>query len=356
MSRTLLLLAALLLAAYAAPVAEGIARRQDQVVPSDRYSSISVSQLRAYLESLRGLNDSVVDSYVDAIEYELDRGNYTGAQVLLEQLQQYLDEKYGGELSGLDPEIAKSIAAVNSVENITGDGAVIDNAELLQYYSSIENDPGLLGIAEKLREGKYLTGEEIEELNRVLEEIGSLGAAGEPVDLGGLRGLETESPGETGLGETPGLAAPQAPRGAGVPGAPGLVDALLPMLLAALAAAALYLYRGSLRSLVEPLKTRIYEAVAAATVLRRTRDPVARLYARLLLAARLYGRRRMRWETPREFLEKLRDTWLWEPGRLVTELYEKRFYGGLGVDPVLVEEAARKLRPVRGRGRGRGGR
>ncbi len=342
----------LLLAASTAPRVESIAKRQDQVVPSDRYSSIDENELRAYLEQLRGLNDSTVNSLVDQIEYELDRGNYTGAQLYLEQLQKYLSEKYG-DVSGLDPELARSIAVVNSVKNVTSDGAVLDNAELLEYFSEIENNPELLGIAEKLREGQYLTGDEIEKLNEVLEEIGKIGVGGEPVGIPELKPIETGSEGVGGENtELPGN-----PGGGG--GGPAYtvpdIGNFLPLAILAAALVTLYLYRDEVARMLEPVRMKMAEAAAAVAVARRrARDPVARLYQKYLVLAGILGYRRRASETPREFLRRVRHDWLRHAGVHVTRLYEKRFYGLLEVPPQEIAEARRLLsvrRTVGRRGR-----
>ncbi len=339
----LILLVSASLVIPASPIVVGIEKRNDEYVPQGGVT-VNTSTLLNYLETLRKLNDSNVDNYVYRIEYALNHNNTEEANKLLNELQSYLDSQYHNGTGR--PEIDKAIAFVSSVERVQGNEALVDLLQYAEMASRLLNDPKMREVALRLGSGKLSEGD-----MKYLEKI-----MGAPLSLKPSRSAGFPSPGAfpgmaPGTGKLPEVKPPSLaplPSVPAVPASPSASSAYLSLILYVILLGVIgyliYKYRGLMGKYLRPVREGVIRRVfVAASMLRGAKDPAAALYRRWLAVARSRGYRRYLWETPREFLLKIRDADLRTPGELATRIYEERFYGGRTLPAELLERARRLL-------------
>ncbi|WFO76246.1 hypothetical protein J4526_05305 [Desulfurococcaceae archaeon MEX13E-LK6-19] len=318
-----------------------ITQRQDPDMPVENLVRIDNTTLINYLESLRKLNDTTVNNYVDEIEAALQRGDYETANKLLNELQAYLDEKYGGATIS-DEELAKALAAISATEGIGSTGAYINVSKLLEVYGDSIGDQDLLELAEKLSNLQELSPEEQMELDQALNEV--LGSNFETTNIGDLFQLLNETGGAASLVEPPQLPSSKGgllPSGGGV-AAPSITapnTTVVFLIIIGIVTAMLMIFHKQLSELfatrVKPLLGAKMADVLAKTSAKLTsllargeKDPVVKIYKVYYMAARAKGFKKYRHETPREFLSKITDETMRKIGEPVTKIYEERVYGG----------------------------
>jgi len=347
MNKQLFILAVFIIVfALMIPRVYAIPERNTEYIPG----SVGVSDLSTFvksLEQLKNLNDPVVNMYIQEIESSINNGDYANADKLLAELQSYLKEKYGN-LSELDPGLAKDIAFIESVKEVNERGAVVDVSKYLNNLASIIKDPNelkqLLDIAKKLQSGLPLSDSEKALLGKMLESFNIKEAEPGKIPLNELSSLlNTTNPENIAI---PKISVPSAMNislPSSNPSMPGLVSLgspgplLLPaipaeylalILIPVIIASIIYFTKKQYPSLYLSIKKKLARTIAATmSRIKHVDDPVARLYRLWLSLSRALGYPRYSWETPREHLGKIRDEILRKRGAVVVKLYEMKFYG-----------------------------
>ncbi len=338
----LVLITLLLLPSVIPKPVYGIVKRNDEYVPSSG-ARVNNTALINYLETLRGLNDTTVNSYVDRIEAALSRGDIDEANRLLSELQDYLNKNYSNGTGRED--LDKALAFVSSVEEVGSNETTIDLLKYTVTASKLLNDPSLKDLALKLGSGK-LSGEDVEYLEKIL---------GTAINLKPSRSTSlSELAGGSKL--LPNINKPEfnPPQFAPIPSAPTVsspsvstayIELIMYLILLGAIGYFLYRYRMYFTGYFNPLKRGLTRNLyRAALRLKRIKDPVAQLYYNWLVTAKSYGYRRAPWETPREFLGRIGDEALRRIGSFITRLYEEKFYGGREPPREDVDKANRLLR------------
>ncbi len=344
------------------PKAYAIPERNTEYIPG----SIGVSDLSTFvksLEQLKNLNDPVVNMYIQEIETSINNRDYANADKLLAELQSYLKDKYGN-LSGLDPELAKDIAYIESIKELNERGAVVDVTQYLNNLASIIKDPNelkqLLDIAKKLQSGLPLSESEKALLGKMLESFNIKEAEPGNIPLNELSNLlNTTNPENIAI---PKISVPSAMNislPSSNPSMPGLVSlgSPGPILLPAIPAeylaliliplvllSIIYLTKKHYPSLYLSIKKKLARTIATTiSRIKHVDDPVARLYRLWLSLSHALGYPRYSWETPREHLWKIKDDILRKRGAMVVRLYEMKFYGFKEPRKEEIEKAMKEL-------------
>ncbi len=338
----LIMFTALIFSAYLPRPAYGIVKRNDEYVPSSG-TRVNNTALINYLETLRELNDSTVNSYIDRIEAALNRGDIDEANRLLSELQGYLNKNYSNGTGRED--LDKALAFVSSVEEVGSNETTIDLLKYTVTASKLLNDPNLRDIASKLGSGR-LSGEDVEYLEKILGTAINLkpgSSASFSEIIGGNKLLPRINKPE--LNPPQFAPVPSAPKVSSPSVSATYIELILYFILLGIIGYVLYRYRMYFTGYFKPFKQGLARNLyRAALKLKRIRDPVAQLYYNWLVIAKSYGYRRAPWETPREFLGKIRDEALRRIGGFVTRIYEEKFYGGREPSRDDIEKANRLLR------------
>ncbi len=363
MNKQLFILAVFIIVfALMIPRVYAIPERNTEYIPG----SIGVSDLSTFiksLEQLKNLNDPAVNMYIQEIESSINNGDYTNADKLLAELQSYLKEKYGN-LSELDPGLAKNIAFIESVKEVNERGAIVDVSKYLNNLASIIKDPNelkqLLDIAKKLRSGIPLSESEKTLLGKMLESFNIKEAEPGKIPLNELNSLlNMTNPENLAI---PKISVPSAMNislPSSNPSMPGLVSLgspgplLLPaipaeylalILIPVIIISIIYFTKKQYSSLYLSIKKKLARTIATTmSRIKHVDDPVARLYRLWLSLSRTLGYPRYSWETPREHLEKIRDEILRKRGTIVVKLYEMKFYGFKELRREDIEKAMKEL-------------
>ena len=330
------------------PRAYSIPERNTEYIPG----SIGVSDLSTFiksLEQLKNLNDPVVNMYIQEIKSSISSGDYDKANKLLAELQTYLKDKYGDNLSGLDPELAKDIAFIESIKEVNERGAVVDISKYLNNLACLIKDPNelkqLLDVVNKLQRGLPLSSTEKALLGKMLETFNIKEAKPGEIPLNELNNLfnnktsieniaipKISVPSTLNMSipssnpSVPGLISLGSPNGPLLPDIPTqyLAAILIPMIIASI----IYLTRDRFSTIYLSIRKRLAKTIATTiSRIKHIDDPVARLYRIWLSLANAFGYPRYSWETPREHLQKIHDDILRKRGLTIVKLYEMKFYG-----------------------------
>jgi len=312
-------------------VASAIPERNSPNYPVNKLV-IPAEELKSILEKLRGLNDTLANTYANLAESALESGNYAEALYYLQLLGKRLRELYSSSNSssaGLDPETLLSIASLlSSVSSASERGVEVDLNTLTRILQELTRTPGSeLSLDEVLSAVTRLS----ENFTGVFQNPNTVLGGGIPSVSGGRA-------------SNPLLALPQLP-----PASISIPTGFLTTI--AIAAASLILVSTALYILRERIAVLVKRAGVLkhvlATPFTRVSDPVIAVYNKWFLKTRLKGYARCAWETLREYLARVREEELKRAGVVVTELYEKRVYGKAGVSSKELEEAERLVSSVR---------
>ncbi len=344
------------------PRAYSIPERNTEYIPG----TIGVSDLSTFiksLEELKNLNDPVANMYIEEIKSSISSGDYDEANKLLAELQTYLKEKYGN-LSGLDPELAKDIAFIESIKEVNERGAIVDISKYLNDLAGLIKNPDelkqLLDIADKLENGLPLSDAEKALLGKMLEAFNIKEAGPGNVSLNELNNLFNNTgvnnitipkisvPSSLNMSlpssnpSIPSLVSLGSPSSLVLPSIPTqyLVAVLIPVIIASM----IYLARDRFSAMRLSMRKKLAKAIAITmSRIKHIDDPVARLYRIWLSLANAFGYPRYSWETPREHLQKIRDDILRKRGSIIVKLYEMKFYGMKEPRSDEIEKARKEL-------------
>ncbi len=345
------------------PRTYSIPERNTEYIPG----TIGVSDLSTFiksLEELKNLNDPVANMYIEEIKSSISSGDYDKANKLLAELQTYLKEKYGNNLSGLDPELAKDIAFVESIKEVNERGTIVDISKYLNDLAGLIKNPDelkqLLDIANKLENGLPLSDAEKALLGKMLEDFNIKEAVPSNVSLNELSNLFNNTgvnnltvpkisvPSSLNMSlpssnpSIPSLVSLGSPGSLVLPSIPTeyLVAVLIPVIIASM----IYLARDRFSTIDLIIRKKLAKAIATTmSRIKHIDDPVARLYGIWLSLAKTFGYPRYSWETPREHLQKVRDNILRKRGSIIVKLYEMKFYGMKEPRSDEIEKAKKEL-------------
>ena len=295
-------------------VVHAIVKRNSPDYPVDKLN-MSLTDLKQLLNELKKLNDTMVNKYVEEIENALEQGDYEKAEYYMRLLSNYLRKNYGGKGSS---EIDKYVALLDSIKEISNESVVIDINDLIKKYKEIFKASGETQFS----------------FEDIYNALSPHGASREfPETIGEAKGTSVNN-----------VFNPPSPP---APTIPNIVFSLDWAILVGLTLAVMtifYIYRRSVAGYLKPLK-KYFETIkySAITMLKPVKDPIINLYNKWYLNAKLYGYKRFKWETLREFLAKIHEDKLRGIGEKITRLYEDRIYGGAEIDEEIVETIRREL-------------
>ncbi len=321
-----------------------IPKRQDPSMVANETALIDLDKFLEDLDSLRALNDTLVDSYVAAIRKAIEVGDYRTAEELLKELKEYLNTRYGGLTLNQTSDLAEALATIMSTESINEKGAVVDVAELLSMYGELTDNRDLIELAKKFRTDPTALNElDLETVNKILKTVGA--QQYKPINL---EELTSEVPRELSPTKLPPVSRlpkpPQLPSigGGAVASAPivsapssaGFVESILYISLFSLIVFAIIWYRRTISSYAGKYfsKAIARTRIALSSITHGSvNDPVIDAYRRLLLYLRVRGIKREPCETPREVVRKISIEELKRIAWDVTRVYEERVYGGKSI-------------------------
>ncbi len=314
----------------------GIVKRNDKSIPLEPIPT-NTSTLINNLEELRKLNDPVVNSYINAIEEALNRGDYDEANRLLADLQNYLQLKYGGSGTG-NPELDKAISYIMSIKSVENNTVYLDLVEYLENLSKYTNSTDTEKLLEKIKSGE-LNNTDIDELSKIL---GSITNTSRLFNFSFPKSnpLQNKPPQFQPL--------PSAPVGS-APNIGVIPEWIGYIVLLSIILGIIYIYRQKIASLFRPLTIKTKKTLLLLTTrIKRINDPVASLLYEYIVVASSYGFKKHRWETLREFLSKIKLSDLKSIGNEIIKLYEDKFYGGKNVDISIIAELRSKIKSIGG--------
>ena len=282
------------------------------------YFEIDYDELLRILSSLRELNDTYVNNLVTRINESIKYGNYSGVYDNLYRLKTYLENNYG---SSDNEFIQQLLSLLRSIDSVNDKGVVLDAGELLKMLKETNS-------VDTNRTVNIDLHDLIKKLS--IRNISYPGTGGSLVKYPGLDGGLTNSlKGFTFIYTLP-------------------VDLII-LSTTTLAILLLifikrdYIIRGTTR-LKSRLATRLKSAAfSISSIVKKPIDSVIDLYNKWYLKAKIKGYNRFRWETIREFVERIKEDDLRESGRLVTSLYEERVYGLKEIDQSRLEDVSKHL-------------
>jgi len=331
--------------------ATSIIKRNDEYIPSE-IARIDTNYIIEKLHELKKLNDTIVNNYVEQITQMLKKGEYDKAYKLLSKLNQYIEEKYDGNIS--DKDLAQTISILQSISSISDKGIYINLTKYLETLSSLLNDPELLKYAEELRSGEIPDTKYIKDLMSYIKEFE------ETTQTTKTKTLETSEE-ENITTKNINIFNPLPPPVSGNKfgnvfsfpriTAPSLVinENILLLLIVTIAILTIvYHYRNKLAILLTPIRRRILYGInqVKTTIKYGKQDPVIELYLKWYNLAKAMGYKREPFETLREFLVKITDKPLANKGRIITELYERKIYGKTPINEELIERVKKEIREL----------
>ncbi len=351
-----------LLIVLLANIVYAIPQRQDPDMPSSDNVVIDKEELLEILDRLSDkLDDRVIDSYRVAIEDSLESGDYETANALLEKLREYINGTYALNNRVFDENTTKDLALVSSTTNITDRGVEIDVYKLLEEYAELINNEDLESIIKEFEENP--SNIDPSEYTLIMETINKL--VGNKTENISLEEIFSRS-GEDMLSEITGFKPnfsipkpvfnkpPLAPP-ANIPGipvsstnlvSPGFSIDLNMVSTITLLGVLVYLLVRYRSFIIEHigLRARRFFAktiIKVADIVKRIEDPVIRLYGRALKYLSLIGYKRYYYETPREFLRKLKEDEYRVVLEKLTTAYEERVYGYKSISTRKIDELTR---------------
>ncbi len=333
MKYTGILALVLLLIMVNALTVESIVRRNDKDYPFYDLV-IDYKTFIKILNELKKLNDTTVDKYVDEITNALEKHDYYRVEKLLNELSEYLATKYRNTD---DKELTRIITILNSIKKTSSEGVIID----YNKYVSILSKSRMHG---ETRE------EIIEDLLNYISRLG--GEAGRELDINELMSSLEKLRGnrEENIGSRSSNNVFKPPNMVSTGSKTGFVittNQLYLPILAIIIAILLYMNRSYLANITGLLKKRVIKILIGLNEsITKIKDPVVKVYLNWYYVTRYRGYYREKWETPREYLNRIRDKDLRSVGLEATELYEERIYGGREVDEdsiLRIKELVRKL-------------
>ncbi len=349
--KTILLVLLMVIIITSTSPATSIIKRNDEYIPSE-IARIDTNYVIEKLNELKKLNDTVVNSYVEQITQMLKNGEYDKAYELLSKLNQYVEEKYDGNVA--DEDLAQTISILQSVSSISDKGIYINLTKYLETLSSLLNDPELLKYAEELRSGEIPDTKYIKDLMSYIKEFE------ETTQTTKTKILETSGE-ENITTENINIFNPSPPP---VPGnkfgnvfslpqiaAPSLVineNVLLLLITAIAILTIMYYYKDKLTILSTPIRRRILYGInqVRTAIKYGKQDPVIELYMKWYNLAKAMGYKREPFETLREFLVKITDKPLTNKGKIITELYERKIYGKTPINKELIEKVKEEIKEL----------
>ncbi len=331
--------------------ATSIIKRNDEYIPSE-IARIDTNYIIEKLNELKKLNDTVVNNYVEQITQMLKNGEYDKAYELLSKLNQYVEEKYDGNIT--DEDLAQSISMLQSISSISDKGIYINLTKYVETLSSLLNDPELLKYAEELRSGEIPDTKYIKDLMSYIKEFE------ETTQTTKTKTLETSGE-ENITTENLNIFNPSPPpiRGNKFGNVfsfprittPSLVineNILLLLITTIVIVTIMYYYRDKLTILLTPIRRRILYGInqVRTAIKYGKQDPVIELYIKWYNLAKAMGYKREPFETLREFLVKITDKLLTNKGVIITELYEKKIYGKTPVNEELIERVKKEIKEL----------
>jgi len=328
--------------ALVVPVHGVLPKRQDPDMKAEDTVNIDLRDFLDRLDSLRRLNDPIVNTYIAAIRKAVEAGDYGTATELLRELQQYLNERYGDYVLAEDPGFAENLSIILSTENITGDSASINIVDFIEKYGSLVNSTSLIELAKKIKcNPTELSKSDLEMFYEIVSRLektsgGKLEFPEIPLELNESFN-QIELPPIKGLPQLqkPGLSgSPVATASTPQPSSMDFISQLSIITLVSTVIILLIKYRSIISSVLHRsigrvvYRTRDY---IGALMGREIEDPVIRLCRRLLLYLRLHGYRREGYETLREFSMRISDPRAREIVLEATNVYEERVYGGRSI-------------------------
>ncbi len=331
--------------------ATSIIKRNDEYIPSE-IARIDTNYIIEKLNELRKLNDTVVNSYVEQITQMLKNGEYDKAYELLSKLNQYVEEKYDGNIG--DEDLAQTLSILQSVNSISDKGTYINLTKYLETLSSLLNDPELLKYVEELRSG------EIPDTKYIKDLITYIKGFEETTQTTKTKTLETSREENITI-ENINIFNPSPPP---VPGnkfgnifslpqiaTPSLVineNVLLLLITAIAILTIMFYYKDKLTILLTPIRRKILYGInqVRTAIKYGKQDPVIELYIKWYNLAKAMGYKREPFETLREFLVKITNKPLSNKGKIITELYERKIYGKTQINEELIEKVKKEIREL----------
>ncbi len=332
-----------------ATITHSIPIRQDPNMSVNGSLLLNPQNLSKTIEELsKELNDTALERVSGEFASNISAGNYTAADELLNEIRNYLKERYGDKV--LAPNAAAQEALINAAEVGEGGSITVNITELLKEYAELTKNKELMDAVMKLASSaagsvrpsqEREVGEALAEIMKYVsrEQQGlNVGKAAEEVRISPNASFIRSLPNIQ--GSIPNLPVPRS-------SAPGLEASLTYVIAFSAVAviAALILSKwGVISGGVRLVKARIAASFRFKGAMPS--DPLVRAYASLIKHLRILGIPKKPWETPNEYFRRVGMPDVKDTLRKVTEAYVKRVYGGKELPPEVVEEIVREVNEV----------
>ncbi len=307
-------------------------KRNDENIPTDNYI-LGYSELYKQLDTLRKLNDTVINTYVREIEKALAVGDLQRANALLKELNEYIQSKPEYlAMAKNDTDIAKAISFLDSIVNVNGEGVEVNMTNYLLTLGKIFNNKKLIDEALRMHRGEVVYDEFINELLKALHETGGMVKSNKTIEFNPGEILNKTSPVRSQLNifKPPRIMLRNSSTLLTTPMVTNILTYITLSIIFGIAALIIYYSRREIRGFIQPLMNKVAEKL----LMTRTRiqdkklAQLIKLYLKWYVKARRLGYKREKWETLREFASKIKYSLLRRIGLEIAKIYEEIVYGG----------------------------
>jgi hypothetical protein len=326
-------------------------RRNDENIPTDNYV-LGYSELYKQLDTLRKLNDTIVNTYVREIERALAIGDLQRANSLLKELSEYLQSKpeYMA-MAKNDTDIAKAISFLDSVVNVSGEGVEVNMTNYLLTLGKILNDKKLIDEAFRMHRGEVVYNGFINELLRALHEAGSMVKSNRTIEFNPSEVLNKTSSVKPQLNifKPPRIMLRNSSTLLTTPIVTNILTYIISSIVIGVVILTIYYSRNEIKNFIQPLMNKVTEKllITRTKIHDKKLARLIRLYLKWYVRIRRLGYRREKWETLREFALKIRHSLLKKVGLEITKIYEEAVYGGEMVKESSIERIKSILEETR---------
>jgi len=335
-------------------VSKAIPIRQDPNMNVEGELVVGINNLSEVIKKLSmQLNDTTLMKYQKEILSNASSGNYTSVNELLNELKKYLRSTYSNK--SLTEEETSEISLISSANNVNSNSVSLNMTEALHTYAELMKNEELLKTLHKLsEEGIHsLTPAEsktlLNALNKIISIVKKSPARLETFPSPPKRSISQEGINFSNLNELPKL--PASLHISKVSAKQLYTAKSLMITLLALTAIAVAIY---VTLKIKPEATKSLKKYVITTFTRLTtkagsiNDPIIKAYALTLKQLELYGLKKHPYETPREFLNRIKTKEFREILEELTPAYEVRAYSHRRLNEETINKILKLVREVIG--------
>ncbi len=335
-------------------VANAIPIRQDPNMNVEGEFVVGINNITNVIEKLgTQFNDTILAKYRNEILSNASSGNFTLVNELLNELRTYLRSNYANK--SLTEEEASEISLISSTNKVNSNAVSVNVTKALQIYAELMKNKELLKTLQKLNVGgtNSLTPSESEDLLNALSKIISVieksptrteNFPQPPKQTSSQEGINFSS-----LYELPKLPTSLPVSKVSTKQLSSFKFLVITLFVLTVIAAAIYAILK-----IKPEATRSLKKYVVATFTKLTtragniNDPIIKVYALTLKRLELYGFKKSPYETPREFLNRIKIKEFRDVLEKLTSAYEVRAYSRRRLDEEAINELLKLVKKVVG--------